>query len=593
MSIRLAICIAAMAALCALLLILPAEAVTPLAPSSEPRRASATPSPWHGPGRGAPAQHQGHWAAAAETPTATGTFTPSPTPTPCEDAYEPDDVTANAIGVGETQNHTFCPSGDVDQETFLAKPGHAYRVYTSNLAPGVDTALTVTVPGIPDPLYSDDRQPTDLSSFVEFTTPLGPDVTVLIVVTSRGPYGPSRSYQLSVQEYIPTPTITPTPDLRDPYEPDETMPTQILVGTTQRHNFFPAGDIDYVWFPASAGRIYRVSTTGVDTMLIPMLVEITAPREGSQQRSPIPNSEVIIRVPADRDMKAVIEIRSRGQYGGDQIYDLTVEEIPLTPTPTLTPVPTLQGTLAWLPLALRPAPTPTPTITRTPTQNPYPVPTDTITTTPTRTLPPTSSPTLTPTFTPTPNPTPWNCYEALRNTSFESDGAWQWGNSPYPAAYTTVVVHSGARAVRLGIEPGNANIESFSSVRQSFTLPGNATSVTLRFWWWRHTEEATMVSDSFLPPSEGRSAWLATSRPVPDVHEVILLNPLTYETLDALWQGKANDSTWVQMTFDLTAWRGRQLMIYFNANNDGLGGRTWMYLDDVTIQVCLPVGMRE
>ena len=590
MNIRLTLCLAAMAALCALLLILPAQAVTPSDPSSGPHEALVTPSPWRQPGGGAPMQYRGPGLAAADTPTATSTLTPSPTPTPCEDAYEPDDMIPSAIGAGETQNRTFCPGGDVDLVTCLAKAGHAYRVYTSNLSPGTDTELTVTVPGIPDPLYNDDRQPTDLSSFVEFVTPLGPDVTFLIAVGSRGPYGPGYSYQLSVQEYVPTPTITPTPDLRDIYEPDEGVPTHIVVGTTQHHNFFPFGDIDYVWFSAGAGRLYRVSTTGVDTSLIAIPRGLAATNEEALL-SPVLNSEVYIQVPVDRDVD--LEIRSRGQYGGDQVYDLTVEEIPLTPTPTFTPEPTLYGTPCWLPLALRPAPTRTPTITRTPTQNPYPVPTSTITATPTRTLPPSLTPSLTPTLTPTPRPTPTNCYEALRNTGFESDEAWQRGNSPHPAAYTTVVAHSGARAMRLGIEPASANIESYSSVRQSFTVPGSATSVTLRFWWWRHTEEPTTASVSFLPQSEFLPPSLVASRPVPDVHEVILLNPLTYETLAALWQGRVNDSTWVQMTFDLTPWRGRQLLIYFNANNDGLGGKTWMYLDDVTIQVCLPAGLAE
>jgi len=60
-----------------------------------------------------------------------------------------------------------------------------------------------------------------------------------------------------------------------------------------------------------------------------------------------------------------------------------------------------------------------------------------------------------------------------------------------------------------------------------------------------------------------------------------------------LLKTKTNDEIWVQITHDLTPWRGRQLAIYFNANNDGLDGKTWMYLDDVTIQVCLPAGLAE
>lgn len=585
MNQRLTICVVSMAALCAL--VLTAEAAVSLGPLRSPRQ-PFSPSTRYDSGKGS--AHQGS-ARAAMVTLALSTSTPSPTPTPCEDAYEPDDVIPSAIGIGETQNRTFCPLGDVDRVACLAKAGHAYRVYTSNLAPGTDTELTVTVPGISTPLYNDDRQPGDLSSLVEFVTPLGPDVTFLIVVSSRGPYGPGYSYRLSVQEYVPTPTITPTPDLRDAYEPDETTPTQIVIGTTQRHNFFPFGDIDYVWFPATAGRLYRVSTTGVATMLIPMLVAPIAPRIAPPSRQLAYHSEVLIRVPDDQDMRAIVEIRSRGQYGADQVYDLMVEEIPLTATPTCTPVPTIQGTPVWLPLVLRPAPTSTPTSTHTPTQNPYPVPTHTATATPTRTLPPTNTPTLTPTCTATPQPTPPNCYEALRNPSFESDEAWAWGNTPHKGGYTTAVAFSGIRAARLGIEPGYANVESFSSVWQVLSLPGNATSVTLRFWWWRRTEEPPLASALFGPQSEFEQQ--IANLPFRDAQQVILLHPLTYETLKTLWNGRANDHAWTQMTFDLTPWRGRQVVLYFNALNDGLGGRTWLYLDDVTIQVCLPAGAKR
>jgi hypothetical protein len=221
------------------------------------------------------------------------------------------------------------------------------------------------------------------------------------------------------------------------------------------------------------------------------------------------------------------------------------------------------------------------------------VPTATITATPTRTLPPTITPTLTPTLSPTPHPTPINCYEALRNTGFESNEGWQWGISPHPGAYTTAVVFSGARAVRLGIEPGSANQESYSSIFQSFTIPANATSATLRFWWWRHTEE----TPTWAKPWQGATGLTTLSAlaagPAPDVQAVILLDGVSYIPLTVLLKTKTNDNIWVQVTLDLTFWRGRRLAIYFNANNDGLGGRTWMYLDDVTIQVCLPTGLAE
>jgi len=60
------------------------------------------------------------------------TPTPTPSPEPVEgptgtpipgDAYEPDDATPRPIGLGETQGHSFYPTGDVDKVEFAVKPG--------------------------------------------------------------------------------------------------------------------------------------------------------------------------------------------------------------------------------------------------------------------------------------------------------------------------------------------------------------------------------------------------------------------------------------------------------------------------------------
>jgi uncharacterized protein YkwD len=61
----------------------------------------------------------------------------------CNDQYEPDNdqETASPVTVGATQSHAFCVSGDEDWLSFDAVAGTAYRIETSNLAPGTDTVL--------------------------------------------------------------------------------------------------------------------------------------------------------------------------------------------------------------------------------------------------------------------------------------------------------------------------------------------------------------------------------------------------------------------------------------------------------------------
>ncbi len=193
----------------------------------------------------------------------------------------------------------------------------------------------------------------------------------------------------------PTVTLTPTPMLIDSFEPDDVNPKPIALGETQRHNFYPDGDVDRVSFRVKAGRVYGVITSdlaiGVDTVIV---VSVAGQRyenddgiEGSLA------SEVYFKAMAEAI--AVATISNKDSYGFGSTYDLTVIELPFTPTPTNTGTQTPSAT-----------PTPTQTQTGTPTTTVTHTPTETRTPTPTPTLSPTLTQSLTPTETRTRTPTP-------------------------------------------------------------------------------------------------------------------------------------------------------------------------------------------
>jgi len=283
------------------------------------------------------------------TPTGTAlppppTETPVPTPDP-RDEYEPDDISPNPIAIGETQLHNFVPEGDVDTVSFLAKAGRWYRVSTSGLAEGVDTHLAVI---LNDTVYrNDDRAPAELSSEVVFQG-LNQDVQALVKITNRGQFGEERTYNVSVQEILPTPTpspiptatdtpvpeSSPTPDLRDPYEPDDAAPNPIALGETQTHNFYPEGDVDRVEFLAKSERWYRVATSELsekaDTVLEVTLTlgatTVYTYRNDDQGPGDL-SSEIVFRVEPDQDVNAEVKITNRDQYGPQQTYNVTVEEV--------------------------------------------------------------------------------------------------------------------------------------------------------------------------------------------------------------------------------------------------------------------------
>lgn len=133
---------------------------------------------------------------------------PAPAATPdLRDPFEPDDTQPPPIALGQPQTHNFYPTNDVDNVSFLAKAGHYYHVYTTALAPGVDTLLAVRIGGLV--LSNDDVRPGTLSSDVVIQN-TGPDTTAVATISNRGMYGPDKTYEIVVEEVTATPTATPT-----------------------------------------------------------------------------------------------------------------------------------------------------------------------------------------------------------------------------------------------------------------------------------------------------------------------------------------------------------------------------------------------
>ena len=188
-----------------------------------------------------------------------------------------------------------------------------------------------------------------------------------------------------------------------------------------------------------------------------------------------------------------------------------------------------------------------------------------------------------------------NCSEVLQNGGMEADAHWDMPVTPHKADYSTADWHSGARSIRLGIEPGDADVFSHSSAYQEVHIPANATSATLTFWAKRYTQEtpkggvdptqnlydpAAVINGTFDWTGKGGWGW-------EDWQEVLVLQADCYNWLATLMRARSNDGAWTQYTYDVSAFAGQDIVIYFNAINDGIGGqRTWMYVDDVQVQVC-------
>ena len=250
-----------------------------------------------------------------------------------------------------------------------------------------------------------------------------------------------------------------------------------------------------------------------------------------------------------------------------------------TPEPTSTATPTVTTTLTSTPTATAIHTfTPTSTVTNTATTTPTGTPTATPTSTPTETPTSTSTPTLTPTPTATSTPTPTNtptptstppqipCDELICNGGFETTECWTIGDTPRPAGYSTAAVRTDSWAMRLGITY-LSDAKSYSSINQAVTIPADATSATLSFWYYplcQDTVEHDWQAAIIYQPGD---PWVFLAWAMPKVC--------------------SDSQAWTHHTFDLMAYKGQTIILYFNvSNNGGDNLKTAMYLDDVSVQAC-------
>lgn len=243
--------------------------------------------------------------------------------------------------------------------------------------------------------------------------------------------------------------------------------------------------------------------------------------------------------------------RSVELNSGNAAYGLLTELFPKEFTAQPTPTPTSAPTAA-----------PTATPTATPTVAPTMTPTMTPTVTPTATSTPTQTPTATATATPLPTATatPAACQQLLLNSGFEERTGWTLPSTAYSAAYSSEQIYAGASSLRIGIPTTGVNTFSYSSGYQWVTLPASAARITLEAQVWRGSGSAD---------PDYQYLWVSTS-----------------SATSVVFQGRSNASAWEKVTYDLTSLKGRRVRILFGVYNNGGGGKTVMYADDVRILAC-------
>jgi hypothetical protein len=183
---------------------------------------------------------------------------------------------------------------------------------------------------------------------------------------------------------------------------------------------------------------------------------------------------------------------------------------------------------------------------------------------------------------------PTACANYLGNSGFENITAWGIPITEYSAGYSTDYAYAGVRSMRTGIPLyASVNRYSYSDAYQDVTIPLDAGSALLKMQLLPKSQEAVYdgAPEALEPPPVG-AVW-GEAPLAYDAQYVLVLNPYTgviRETL--LWWQPRNSAAWIYRAFDLSHYRGQRIRLQFGTYNDGYGGRTVMYADEIYVEIC-------
>jgi uncharacterized repeat protein (TIGR01451 family) len=169
----------------------------------------------------------------------------------------------------------------------------------------------------------------------------------------------------------------------------------------------------------------------------------------------------------------------------------------------------------------------------------------------------------------TPAPTPpgaSQCKELVGDGNFDQGTtAWNLLQGPaMPAVDSEVTFNNSPHSMRLGIVSGD-NLASISAINQMIALPADANSIVLSFRYYPLYDAA---------PGPG------------DLQYVDIYNVMTGQFAGRALGTQSNERTWLTSDYDLTSLAGQTVRLVLAVNNDGVEGRSAMYVDNVSIMAC-------
>jgi hypothetical protein len=168
---------------------------------------------------------------------------------------------------------------------------------------------------------------------------------------------------------------------------------------------------------------------------------------------------------------------------------------------------------------------------------------------------------------------PSNAVTPSGSASLVINGGFENGLSPWTASGTTAIPtvstanpHTGSAAALLGLLSGSAPAGD-SSLVQTVTVPAAGTT-TLTFWYNPQT------ADDICSGSGCVYDW-----------EEAQIRSTSGTTLASVFKSNSNSKTWTKVSYDLTAYAGQTVQLWFNVHQDQSvpPDDSSMYLDDVSV----------
>ena len=153
--------------------------------------------------------------------------------------------------------------------------------------------------------------------------------------------------------------------------------------------------------------------------------------------------------------------------------------------------------------------------------------------------------------------------QVIVNGGFETGSlsSWTAATGTLAPAVSKAQVHSGTYSALLG-KTAKPEVSGNSSLYQTVSIPAGATA-SLTYWYWASTNDTISY------------AW----------QEAQIQNT-SGTTLAEVMKVASNTKAWTQVTYNLTAYAGQTIRVYFNAHGNGYSSDyVYMYLDDVAVTV--------